>query len=28
VVTLLQLPSKIAECLDKSTRFAARPVAS
>ena len=28
VVTLLQMPHKIAECLDKSARFAARPVAS
>lgn len=28
VVTLLHMPHKIAECLDKSARFAARPVAS
>ncbi len=28
VVTLLQMPHKIADCLDKSARFAARPVAS
>jgi two-component system chemotaxis response regulator CheB len=28
VVTLLQMPNKIAECLDKSATFVARPVAS